>query len=86
MLARIGNVLGHLRQEIQRLERLEVPAHSGGQIVAGRFGKAPPPIVPAPTGTWRLTIRLQNPQAIPIDWRYSYDIRFILSMITLISL
>jgi hypothetical protein len=40
MLARIGNVLRHLRQEIQRVEHLEIALGTGRQILAGGFREA----------------------------------------------
>jgi hypothetical protein len=39
MLPRVGDVLGELGQEVQRLEDLEVAADPGEQTVAGRLGE-----------------------------------------------
>ena len=40
MVARIGDVLRDLRQEIERIEHLEVAGRSGQQFLVARFGES----------------------------------------------
>ena len=47
MFAHLRDVLSPVRQEIQRIKDLKVPLRTGQQVVAGRLGKAPEPVVPS---------------------------------------
>ena len=55
MIPRIGYVLRHLRQEIQRIEDLEIALRTGQQILAGGFREAAKPIVPGLVDDFALT-------------------------------
>ena len=45
MLPCFGNVLRHLRQEIQRIKDLEIALRTGQQILAGSFRESSQPVV-----------------------------------------